>query len=136
MSSRIAALLTVAVFSLAATQSQPALPTRTPLATIAIDPAKAVARVEATRVDFAPGQVMPRHKHIVPVICFATKGDFLVRIGDLPERRVAEGGVTYEPAGTIVEYFRNASTTATARLNCVSLAGQDDKQLNIMLNGQ
>lgn len=136
MSSRIAALLTVTGFSLAAAQSQPALPVRTPLATIAIDPAKTVARVEATRVDFAPGQMMPRHKHTVPVVCFVAKGDFLVRIGDAPEQRVSEGKVTYEPPETVVQYFRNASTTAAASLNCVSLAGRDDQQLNVMLNDQ
>jgi len=86
------------------------------------------------RVDFAPGQVMPRHKHTVPVICFIAKGDFLVKIGDAPERRAAQGATTYEPPEVTVHYFRNASATEPAQLLCASLAGKDDKVLNVMLD--
>lgn len=109
-----------------------ALPTRTPLRSLPIAPAKLVARAEPTRVDFAPGQVMPEHLHTVPVICFAAKGSFMTRIGDGPEQALAEGGVSIEPAQTIVHFFRNASTTSAAQLLCVSLAGAKDTRLNIM----
>ena len=109
------------------------IPTRTPLEVITISPAKPVSRVVTTRVDFAPGQTMPRHKHTVPVICFVTKGEFLAKIGSEPERRVGLGEVTYEPPGVVVVYFRNGSTTAAAQLECSSLAGDEDKTLNVML---
>jgi quercetin dioxygenase-like cupin family protein len=109
------------------------IPARTPLTVLAIQPGKTVSRVETTRVDFAPGQAMPRHKHTVPVVCFVTQGDFLVRIGDAPERRAPQGSVTFEPPETVVQYFRNASATAPAQLECASLAGDDDKVLNVML---
>lgn len=108
-------------------------PVRTPVTTIAISPQKSVDRVEATRVDFAPGQSMPMHKHSVPVVCFVTRGAFLVKIADGPERPAHVGDVTYEPAETIVSYFQNASLTAPAQLMCASLAGNDDTQLNIMI---
>lgn len=36
-------------------------------------------------------------------------------------------------AGTIVQYFRNASATEPAQLMCASLANDDDKVLNVML---
>jgi quercetin dioxygenase-like cupin family protein len=92
-----------------------------------------VARVETNRVDFAPSQEMPAHKHTVPVICFVAKGAFRTRIGDAPERMAPEGSVTYEPPGVTVHYFRNASASAPAQLQCASLAGAEDKELNIML---
>jgi quercetin dioxygenase-like cupin family protein len=129
-----AALLVAGFASASAVRAQAPVPARTPLAVIPIAPGKLVGRVETTRVDFAPGQAMPAHKHTVPVICFVSKGDFLARIGDEPERRAAFGTTTYEPPGVIVHYFRNASTTAPAQLQCASLAGTEDKVLNVMLD--
>ncbi|WP_297513115.1 hypothetical protein [uncultured Caulobacter sp.] len=113
--------------------SAQAIPSRTPLATIPIAPSKTVTRVETTRVDFAPGQAMPRHKHTVPVICLVSHGAFRVKIGDAPERLVGLGEVTYEPPEVVVGYFRNSSNTDTAQLTCNALAGDADKTLNVML---
>jgi quercetin dioxygenase-like cupin family protein len=109
------------------------IPVRQPLGTLPIVPGKMVDRVETNRVAFAPGQEMPRHKHNVPVVCFVTKGSFLVSIGDAAVRTVRAGDVTLEPAGAIVNYFRNASTKASAELLCAALANKEDKELNIML---
>jgi len=109
------------------------LPTRVPIAALPIGPPKTVSRVETTEVDFAPGQTMPKHKHTVPVVCFIAKGSFAVRIGDAPERIVPMGQVTIEPAETVVHYFRNISATEPAQLLCASLAGDQDKVLNVML---
>ena len=110
-----------------------AIPVRTPLRVVPIAPGKTVDRVETTRVDFLPGQEMPKHKHNVPVVCFVSKGAFLVSIGADPVKNVAAGDVTLEPAGAIVHYFRNASPTEPAQLLCASLAGDEDKVLNVML---
>ena len=134
MTLRPTAILALALLLASQAQAQPAIPSRTPLDVIPVLPAKPVSRVETTRVDFAPGQVMPRHKHTVPVICFVTKGDFLTKIGDDDERVAPLGTVTYEPAGAVVSYFKNASKSATAQLMCASLAGFEDKVLNIMLD--
>jgi len=108
-------------------------PIRTPLRVFPVDPGKSINRIETTQVDFAPGQIMPRHKHTVPVVCFVTRGAFMVKIGDAPEAPVSEGAVTYELPGVVVGYFRNASTTAPARLGCVALASDADTVLNVML---
>ena len=108
-------------------------PTRQPLAVIPVAPGKQVDRVETTRVDFAPGQAMPTHKHNVPVICFITKGAFRTKIGDAPETLAATGATTYEPPGVIIHYFKNASATEPAQLLCASLAGTADRELNVML---
>lgn len=58
----------------------------------------------------------------------------MVRIGDAAEQRMAQGSVTYEPAGVTAHYFRNASTSEPAQLQCASLAGAEDKVLNRMLD--
>ena len=119
----------VAAFSIAAAP----IPTRTPLGSFAIDPAKTVTHVETSRVDFLPGQQMPEHMHPVPVICFVTRGTFLASIGAAQEQRVTVGEATLEPAGQVVHYFRNASTTEAAQLVCALLAGKDDTTLSVML---
>lgn len=135
MTHRLAALAGFGAALVAgAAMGQSAIPTRTPLATLPIAAPKTVARVEATQVDFAPGQAMPRHMHTVPVVCFVTKGEFLAHIGDAPERRVSEGGVTYEAPGETVWSVRNASTSTPAQLRCAVLAGADDTVLNRMLD--
>lgn len=109
------------------------IPVRTPIDTVPIAPAKPVTRVELTRVDFLPGQEMPEHMHPVPVVCFVTQGSFLVSIGTSPVHRVGTGEATLEPAGAVVHFFRNASPTDPARLDCAMLAGPDDKVLSVML---
>jgi quercetin dioxygenase-like cupin family protein len=117
----------------AATAAAAPIPTRTPIGTFAIEPGKAVARVEMTRVDFLPGQEMPEHMHPVPVVCVVAKGSFLASIGAAPVRTVSVGDTTIERAGEVVHYFRNASATQPAQLYCTILAGPDDKQLSVML---
>jgi quercetin dioxygenase-like cupin family protein len=109
------------------------IPVRQPLGVLDIAPGKMVDRVEMNRVVFAPGQEMPRHKHNVPVVCFVTKGSFLVSIGEMPVRTVYSGEVTLEAAGAIVNFFRNASAKTPAELHCAALAGKADKELNVML---
>ena len=110
------------------------IPTRAPIGSFPVDPAKSVIRVDTTRVDFLPGQEMPEHMHPVPVICFVATGSFAVSIGREPVRTVNAGDTTIERAGEVVHYFRNLSARDPAQLNCAILAGPDDKQLSVMLN--
>lgn len=113
-------------------EAQATAPQRTPLAVIPLKDVKRVSRVVTTRVDFAPGQIMPTHTHTVPVVCFVTQGAFLTRIGAEPETLAPAGSVTFEPPEVVVHYFKNASGTAPAQLECASLAGADDHILNVM----
>ena len=123
----------LALFMTPALAAAQPIPVRTPTGSLPIAPSKPVTRVETTRVDFAPGQEMPEHMHPVPVVCFVTKGSFLVSIGASPVRRANLGETTLEPAGTVVHYFRNASSKSPAQLNCALLAGPDDTVLSVML---
>ena len=117
----------------AQTPNPPPIPTRTALVSFPVAPDKAVARVDALRVDFAPGQAMPRHMHPVPVVCFVVKGDFRYRIGEGAEQTAKQGTATLEPAGAVVQEFVNASPTEPAQLLCAVLAGADDRTMNVML---
>jgi quercetin dioxygenase-like cupin family protein len=110
------------------------IPLRTAIGSFAVAPPKQITHVEMSRVDFLPGQEMPEHMHPVPVVCFVTKGSFFVSIGASPVRRVSVGETTLEPPGTVVHYFRNASSKEAAQLNCALLAGADDKVLSVMLD--
>src|SRR5665213_2949571 len=123
------------ITALALAATPPPIPTRTPIESLAIAPSKPVTHVETSRVDFRPGQEMPEHMHPVPVVCFVTRGGFLVSIGREPVRKVTLGDATLEPAGAVVHYFRNASASRPAQLVCALLAGPDDKILSVMLNG-
>jgi quercetin dioxygenase-like cupin family protein len=109
-----------------------AIPTRAPLGDIRIAPAKRVDHVVATRVEFAPGQAMPAHHHNAPVVCTVAKGAFAVKIGAGPEAKVGEDGVTLEPQGARIAYFRNLSASEPARLICMTLAADGDEPLNVM----
>jgi len=127
------ALAVLALMPPGAVQAQAPIPTRNSLGVIPVAPGRTVSRVETNRVDFLPGQAMPTHKHTVPVVCFISKGAFRVKIGDTPEHLADTGATTYEPPGVTVHYFKNASASAPAELLCASLAGQDDRELNVML---
>jgi quercetin dioxygenase-like cupin family protein len=126
-------ILAVALMLTASGAVAAPIPIRTPAGSFPIGPAKPVTHVEAMRVDFLPGQVMPEHMHPVPVVCFVAKGSFAASIGDAPVRTIGQGETTLEPAGAVVHYFRNLSKTQAAQLYCAVLAGPDDKQYSVML---
>ena len=107
---------------------------RTPLATFAVDPAKSVSQVQAFHAVVAAGQAVPPHNHPAPVVCFVVKGAFDYKIGDAPEAHVGTGGAAFEPAKAAIHYFRNASKTDTAELDCAFLAGPEDKSLTVPLD--
>jgi quercetin dioxygenase-like cupin family protein len=121
------------IFALLAAAAAAAIPVREPVATFNLARDKAVRRVEVMRVQFLPGQVMPRHVHPAPVVCVVQAGAFAAKIGDAPETRYATGEATFEPAGVVIGYFRNVSATAPATLVCAFLAGAEDKTLSTML---
>jgi quercetin dioxygenase-like cupin family protein len=127
-------LSVVATLALSAKGFAAPIPVRTPIGSLTVAPAKSVTHVEMTRVDFAPGEEMPKHMHPVPVVCVVSKGTFLASIGDQAPRQVGVGDTTIEPAGATVHFFRNLSKTEPGQLYCSTLAGPDDKQLSVMLD--
>ena len=114
-------------------QAASALPVRVPMGEVPLAEAKTVERVIVMRVNFAPGQAMPRHVHPAPVVCVVEHGSFNAKIGDSPPQSHGEGAVTLEPANVEIGWFRNESTTTPASLVCTFLAGPDDHELARML---
>lgn len=121
------------LLALALAQVAAALPVRVPMGEVTLPQPKTVARVVVMRVEFGPGQAMPRHVHPAPVVCVVERGSFRARIGDAPARSVHVGDVTLEPAGVEIGWFRNESATSPASLICTFLAGPDDRELSRML---
>jgi len=109
------------------------LPVRVPMGEVPLTEAKTVERVIVMRVNFAPGQAMPRHVHPAPVVCVVEHGRFSAQIGDAAPVEAGEGAVTLEPANVVIGYFRNLSATEPASLVCTFLAGHDDHELARML---
>jgi quercetin dioxygenase-like cupin family protein len=124
----------IVAFAVPVLAAEPELPARTALPPVVLPAPKLVSRVEMGRMDFKPGQAMPAHRHPVPVICFVTEGNLLVRIGDEPEKKAAKGSVTFEPAGAVTHYFRNASSSEPAQIECANLAGAGDSTQRIMVD--
>jgi quercetin dioxygenase-like cupin family protein len=118
---------------LALAQAAPALPVRVPLGDVPLPEATNVERVLVMRVNFAPGQEMPRHVHSAPVVCLVESGSFSAQIGTAPAQTLQAGEVTLEPANVTIGYFRNLSGTTPASLVCTFLAGPGDHELSRML---
>ena len=123
----------VLMLSLALAQAAADLPVRVPLGEVPLPQPKSVERVIVMRVNFAPGQTMPRHVHPAPVICLVETGSFSAQIGDAPARNAQVGDVTLEPANVPIGWFRNLSATSPASLVCTFLAGPDDHEISRML---
>jgi quercetin dioxygenase-like cupin family protein len=109
------------------------LPVRVPMGEVPLPAPRTVDHVIVMRVDFAPGQAMPRHVHPAPVVCVVEHGRFSARIGDAPARDYGEGEVTLEPADVPIGWFRNLSPDRPASLICIFLAGANDHELSRML---
>ena len=125
--------MTSLLLTLALAQATQGVPVRVPLGEVPLPEAKSVERVIVMRVNFAPGQVMPRHVHPAPVVCLVERGSFNARIGEAAARSYRTGEVTLEPANVIVSWFRNESADSPASLICTFLAGHDDHELSRML---
>src|SRR4051812_37347237 len=123
----------LSILAAAAAAAAPAIPVRVPLGEAALPEPKTVVRAIVMRVEFAPGQAMPRHVHPAPVVCLIEKGRFNAQIGGAPARSYAQGEVTLEPANVEVAWFRNETSKTPASLVCTFLAGPDDHELSRML---
>ena len=126
----------ILMLGLALAQAAADLPVRVPLGEVPLPEPKSVERVVVMRVNFAPGQAMPRHVHPAPGVGLVETGSFRAQSGDAPARIARTGEVTLEPANVIVGWFRNLSATSPASLVCTFLAGHDDHELSRMLPAQ
>jgi len=100
---------------------------RTPVLTAKVLPSKTVDHVQATRLDFKPGQITGRHMHPVPVVGYVESGVFLVKIEGQIQQRYTAGQAIYEPATTTSERYDNESPTEPVVPIAYHLAGAKDE---------
>ena len=106
---------------------------RKELLTAAIAGRKDVARVEIKQIDFAPSQRTGLHRHPCPVVGYVAHGSIRFQVDGQPPRLLTEGSAFFEPAGTKVVQFDNASSDAPATFVAFYLLGADDQKIIEML---
>lgn len=73
-----------------------------------------VVQVEVGDFHFKPGQIAPIHTHTAPAVGYVAKGEIIYQIEGEEPRILREGDAFYEPAGTRILRFDNASATEEA----------------------
>jgi mannose-6-phosphate isomerase-like protein (cupin superfamily) len=109
--------------------------TREPLATVQIQPGKAVDRVEVKKLTITPGGKTGLHTHPGPVISYVVQGTLVVKVKGEAEKTFKPGEVIYEPGNTMIEKFDNGSTTEPAVFITDYLLSADDKEIIHFLDG-
>ncbi len=72
--------------------------------------------VHGARIRFAPGQPTGLHRHPVSVVGVVTEGSFNFQPEGQPARVIKAGDSFFEPAGTKILHFDNASSTEHATI--------------------
>jgi quercetin dioxygenase-like cupin family protein len=106
---------------------------RTPLLTALLEGVRPIGRVEIKRIEFQPGQRSPRHLHPCPVVGFIASGAVAFQIDGQPEQILPQGAAFYEPAGTAIRRFDNASDSEPMTFIAFYLLGADQNELIRML---
>lgn len=83
------------------------------LLSVHFEPRK-VIKIEAGDFHFVPGQVAPIHTHDAPAIGYVSKGEILYQVEGEKPQLLREGDAFYEPVGTRILRFDNASATEEA----------------------
>lgn len=83
---------------------------RKPLLSVPLDQAS-VTSVEVREINFEPGQETGRHLHPCPVVGHIVEGAAVLQVEGQSPQQLATGAAFYEPAGTVIARFDNASAT-------------------------
>ena len=76
--------------------------------------ARPVSKVEVGDFHFLPGQLAPKHTHAAPVFGYVSKGEIYYQIEGHEPVLLKTGDAFYEPVGTNILHFDNASKTDEA----------------------
>ena len=85
---------------------------REQLITVTLD--RHVERVEAQRVTLPPGLKAPRHSHPGGVVGYVLEGEIVFEPEGGHARVLRSGDSFFEPPGTAIDRFENASATEPA----------------------
>jgi quercetin dioxygenase-like cupin family protein len=81
---------------------------RRPLLNVTLG-SRIVTSVDVREITFAPNQQTGRHKHPCPVVGFVAEGTALLEVEGQPPQQLPAGSSFYEPAGTVILRFDNAT---------------------------
>jgi quercetin dioxygenase-like cupin family protein len=106
---------------------------RKPLLTALTGGARPTDRVEIVEVSLPPGQESGLHRHPCPVVGYVARGTISFHIDGQPARNLNQGDAFFEPAGTRILRFDNASTSEPATFIAFYLLGPGEHELIEML---
>jgi quercetin dioxygenase-like cupin family protein len=92
-----------------------------------------VGRVDIKQIDFAPDQKTGLHRHPCPVVGYVAHGTILFQVEGEPPKSLSEGDAWFEPAGSKIVHFDNASSRDPATFIAFYLLDKDDQKLIEML---
>jgi quercetin dioxygenase-like cupin family protein len=91
--------------------------------------------VKSARIRFAPGQPSGLHRHPMSTCGVVTAGRFILEVGGETARELNAGDAFFEPEGTTIRRFDNASETEAAEIVCFYLTDADQRPPIEMLDG-
>lgn len=116
----------------AGAENQPAV-VRKDLLVAALEPARAIARVDIKEITLPAGQTAPLHLHPCPVVGVVREGRIAYEIEGEPVRHLVPGDAFYEPAGVRVARFDNEGE-GPAVFTAFYMLERDDRELIQMLD--
>jgi quercetin dioxygenase-like cupin family protein len=106
---------------------------RTDLLTATLEADASIERVEIKRVDLAPGQVVPLHRHPCAVVGYIARGTIRFQIEGESERELHASVAFFEPKDTVIAHFDNVSESEPASFIAFYLLGAGESRLIEML---
>jgi quercetin dioxygenase-like cupin family protein len=92
-----------------------------------------ISRVDIREINLAPGQKGPLHKHPCPVVGYIVSGTIYFQVKGDSARILGAGDPFYEPAGTVITHFDNASPAVPAKF-VLNYLMNTEKQFIILLD--
>jgi quercetin dioxygenase-like cupin family protein len=93
-----------------------------------------VDNVQAKEITLIPGQRAPLHRHPCPVVGYIAEGTLIYQIQGQPARTLNTGDAFYEPAGTAIARFDNASTDKPMKFIAFYLSNGEEALIEMLPN--
>jgi quercetin dioxygenase-like cupin family protein len=93
---------------------------------------RTVSTVDVREIAFAPGQQTGRHLHACPVLGYIAEGSAVMEIEGRKPQPLPTGTAFYEPAGTVIARFDNASQTKPMKFIAYYLLTADEPLIELL----
>ena len=95
-------------------------------------PAKQVRTVDIREITLGPGQKAGYHRHPCPVFGLITSGEALIQVEGKDKMVCHAGEAFYEPQGTPIVHFDNASDTVPMTFVAFYLVDRESQLLEML----